>query len=110
MKPLTVEEMLQIGYDCGLNYIDEAYGQIMCHYDAFFSIANFAEERKAFEDKIEAAGLVHEDGQYLKHLTISEAANQIGYTLAEIDWDSIPAVVEEETEEWQTFFSQVTGT
>jgi hypothetical protein len=109
MQPLTLEDMLQIGHDCGLTYIDEAYSQIMCHYDAFFRIDNLAQERKTFEDKLRAANLVDENSQYLKYLTISEVANQIGYTLTEIDWDSMPTAVEEDTEEWLTFFSQATG-
>ena len=53
MKTLTPAEMLQIGFDCGLELVSEAYSQIMSHYDCFFSIENINEEVQAFQKRLE---------------------------------------------------------
>jgi len=107
MKELTVEEMLQIGYDCGLNHIEEAYGQIMSHYDAFFYIPELDKQLESFKDKIIAAGLVDEN-KTLLDLTIKEAAEKIKYSLTEVDWDALPKL-DEEFVQCLTSFSQATG-
>lgn len=88
MKALTIESMLQIGWDCGLTHIDEAYSQIMKHYDCFFLIDKLHEQIHDFAILLEEAGLVEDcpdqpDKKQLKDMTIEEAAKQIGYTLVD---------------------------
>lgn len=102
MKSLTVEQMLQVGYGCGLQTIGEAYQNVMSHYDLFFPIEGFAEAKTAFHALCIASGLTEpwEDalgkGNVLKDMTIVDAAALIGYTLKEIDLESWPQDEEED--------------
>jgi len=33
---ITIKQMLEIGKECGLSDIEQAYSQVMTHYDVFF--------------------------------------------------------------------------
>jgi len=86
MNDLTVEGMLQIGHGCGLKTLDEAYGNVIRHYDVFFPVQNFSEARDAFNKKLIDAGLTEEtpDGRELLNISIKDAADKIGFKLEDI--------------------------
>lgn len=83
MKELTIEEMLQIGHGCGLSHLEEAYANIMNHYDLFFPIEGFVEARANFNKKLEDAGLVEDTpfGKELCDISIVDAAAKLGIEL-----------------------------
>lgn len=83
MKPMTIEDTIQIGYDCGLTTLDEAYSQIMLHYDCFFLISDFAAQRATYDKLFFDAGFVEKDheGSRIKDITLVDAAKQIGYEI-----------------------------
>lgn len=83
MKTITPAEMLQIGFDCGLTTVSEAYSAVMMHYDCFFLIEKITEQVQAFNEKLGELGLLD---CYLgkckfKAMSIEEAAAKIGYAL-----------------------------
>jgi len=49
MKPMTIEATIQIGYDCGLTTFDEAYSNIIHHYDCFFLMEHFHEQKEVYD-------------------------------------------------------------
>lgn len=90
---ITVEEMLQIGYDCGLEYVDEAYGQVMNHYDLFFTIDKPL-EISIFQLLLREKGLlkISKNPTFtyeFHHMTIVNAAKMIGYELKEMEYDNV---------------------
>jgi hypothetical protein len=92
MNPMTIEFMLQAGHDCGLNTIDEAFSQIMSHYDCFFRLDNLQAETEVFNKLLIDGGFIYtcEDGKLaLVEMTIVDCAKRIGYTLKELDLEAI---------------------
>lgn len=83
MKTLTPAEMLQIGFDCGLTTVEEAYSQIMSHYDCFFLIENINEQLQAFNERLGELGFLdcYAGKCKIKNLTILAAAEIIGYVI-----------------------------
>lgn len=47
LKP-DVKQMLYIGDGCGLTYVEEAYNNYMNHYDCFFLIEKYHEQKRQF--------------------------------------------------------------
>lgn len=93
---ITVEQMLGIGRDCGLNTVYEAWSQVQSHWDAFFSYDNFHQEQSDLNDEMFEKGLLelNEEGQTKykwpeKGETIVDAMNRLGMTYVEPDWDKI---------------------
>lgn len=85
MKPLTPAQMLQIGFDCGLTTVSEAYSQIMSHYDCFFLIEKINEQLQEFNERLEELGFLdcYMGKCKIKNLTILAAAESIGYVIDE---------------------------
>jgi len=86
---MTIEDTIQIGYGCGLTMLDEAYSQIMSHYDCFFLISDFAAQRAAYDKLFIDAGLTTVTGDnelqhIIKPLLITDVAKQLGYELQEL--------------------------
>lgn len=87
MKPLTVEDMLQIGHGCGLVRVEEAYNNVMNHYDCFFPIEGFGAARSAFDKLCIEAHLTEEfkdetgSGRRFRDLAIVDAAKELGIVL-----------------------------
>lgn len=73
LKP-SVMQMLQIGKGMGFDTVSEAFDSYMMHYDCFFLIDKFAEQNKAFEDRLKELGFVEQiNGKfYIKDMTIDE--------------------------------------
>lgn len=67
--------MLNIGKECGLEMLEEAYFMYMNHYDVFFYIPNLATESAELTKTFKDLGLLEvvEDRQCLKDITIDEA-------------------------------------
>lgn len=93
---ITVEQMLGIGRDCGLNTVYEAWSQVQSHWDAFFNYDNFHQEQSDLNDEMFEKGLLelNEDGKTRykwpeKDETIVDAMNRLGMTYVEPDWGKI---------------------
>jgi len=86
MKPLTIEQTIQIAHDCGLNWLDEAYDNVMRHYDCFFEIARLNEQIAAY-DKLfidRRYTIAKGDHSIIRPLLIVEVAQDLGYTFQEL--------------------------
>lgn len=84
---MNVKEMLELGKECGLKTVGEAYSNVMNHWDAFFTYANHEEEIHVFITELKEAnllvpeGMVHEDEYFsFGHTTIEEALQSINAT------------------------------
>lgn len=107
----TPESLLQLGHDCGLNTVHEAYSCMMNHYDAFFLIDKINEQVLEFHNSLVAAGLAESKQQIrLIEQTIESAARQLGYAFKDY-----PACAELETQlekeefEFDPFEFEVSG-
>jgi hypothetical protein len=87
MEKMTVQKMLQVGYDCDLVHIEEAYSMITSHYDVFFLIENLQQELQEFFELLKNADLLTDTGHgyEFKDLTLIEAAEIIGYKLTKFE-------------------------
>ena len=74
LKP-SVLQMLHIAKDCGLSTLNEALNNYLNHYDMFFLISDYANQKKAFDEEIISKGLVdkNENGYLLKNISIDDA-------------------------------------
>lgn len=100
---INARTLLQVGYDCGLDTIGEAYSMVLSHYDAFFIIENIENELEELHQELKYLDILNAD------INIIDAANKINYTLLELE---IPEPnIEESTEDvlWPTFSSPATG-
>lgn len=93
---INVEQMLNIGRDCGLNTVYEAWSQVQGHWDAFFSYDNFYQEQSDLNDEMFEKGLLElsEDGKTKykwpeKDETLVDAMTRLGMVYVEPDWDKI---------------------
>lgn len=88
------ERLLQLGYDCGLHLVEEAYSSMMYHYDAFFLITDLKNQLKEFHANLVAAGIAtvaNESAVDFDDLTLEEAAKKINYAFTELpDLPPIP--------------------
>jgi len=53
----SIEQMLEVGRDCGLHTVGQAYGNYLNHYQMFFSLENLEGQTRAFELQLQQAGL-----------------------------------------------------
>lgn len=60
LKP-NIQQMIQIGKDCGLSTLDEAYSNYLNHYDMFFLIEKYNEQLRDFVVDLAIAGLLVEE-------------------------------------------------
>ena len=74
---MTPMGMLELGKECGLKHLDEAYGNVMRHYDAFFIIKST--QMQDFQASVIGLGLTETvDGVCtLRDLTIEQAIDVI---------------------------------
>lgn len=93
---INVEQMLNIGRDCGLNTVYEAWSQVQSHWDVFFEHDKFAEQQTVLNYEMFEKGLLElsEDGKTRykwpeKDETIVDAMNRLGMVYVEPDWDKI---------------------
>ena len=91
---ITVEQMLGIGRDCGLNTVYEAWSQVQSHWDVFFEHDKFAEQQTVLNYEMFEKGLLelNEDGKTRykwpeKDETIVDAMNRLGMVYVEPNWD-----------------------
>lgn len=88
---MKLTDILQLGYECGLNTLDEVYSNVLSHYDLLFTEETFDEEYTELLEELAKEGfLVESDGvsnnaKELIDISIKDAAKKIGYTLKEID-------------------------
>jgi hypothetical protein len=71
---LTLKGMLEMGKACGLDHLEEAYSNVMQHYDAFFTIES--NEMRDFQESLKDSPLTQQDENDLctiADLTIDEA-------------------------------------
>jgi hypothetical protein len=78
LKP-SVQEMLLIAQDCGLTTLEEAFNNYMNHYDMFFLISDYENQKKAFDNDAIKLGLVDhtEQGLFMKEISIDDALELI---------------------------------
>jgi len=76
LKP-DVKQMLEIGKDCGLSTLAEAYGHYMCHYDLFFLISNYSEQYGVFRDNLIDLGFVDTATMELIDVSIDSALKRV---------------------------------
>lgn len=93
---INVEQMLNIGRDCGLITVYEAWSQVQGHWDTFFEYDKFAEQQVVLNYEMFEKGLLElsEDGKTRykwpeKDETIVDAMNRLGMVYVEPDWDKI---------------------
>ena len=93
---INVEQMLNIGRDCGLITVYEAWSQVQSHWDVFFELDKFAEQQTVLNYEMFEKGLLelNEDGKTRykwpeKDETIVDAMNRLGMVYVEPDWDKI---------------------
>lgn len=93
---INVEQMLNIGRDCGLNTVYEAWSQVQSHWDAFFSYANFYQEQTDFNQEMFDKGLLelNETGETKYKWpeveeTIVDAMNRLGMAYVEPNLDGM---------------------
>lgn len=74
IKP-SIQQMLEIGQDCGLSSLDEAYGNYLNRYDMFFLISDFQNQMREFTEQLVILGLTeqYEGSLSLKEISIEEA-------------------------------------
>jgi hypothetical protein len=108
MNPMTIEATIQIGYDCGLTWLEEAYANIISHYDCFFEIEYFQEQKAAYNKLFIDKGYVDSIKCSIKPLLITDVAKDLGYELQEL---AIPEPTPGETDDYSNFtpiFDEVT--
>lgn len=77
----TPESMIQLGYDCGLTTVTQAYSCLMNHYDAFFLIEQINEQVSESHNSLVIAGLAEAKRQIkLIEMSIEDAAKLLNYT------------------------------
>ncbi|MGL4520839.1 MAG: hypothetical protein ACRCUJ_14525 [Phocaeicola sp.] len=93
---INVEQMLNIGRDCGLNTVYEAWSQVQGHWDAFFEYDKFAEQQNVFNCEMFEKGLLElateGSGKYKwpeADETIVDAMTRLGMKYIEPDWDKL---------------------
>lgn len=86
MNTPTPAMMLQIGFDCGLSLAEEAYANMMHHYDCFFLIEDINSQMEKFHEALGDAGFLdcYMGRCKFKPLTIEAAAQLINYQLQAI--------------------------
>jgi hypothetical protein len=47
---ITIKQMLELGKECGCSDIEQAYSQVMRHYDVLFFIGRDREMRKEYSN------------------------------------------------------------
>ena len=63
LKP-NILQMLEIGKDCGLDTVQEAYENYSNHYDMFFLISDIRNQTKVFHEELFEIGLLErKDGK-----------------------------------------------
>lgn len=84
---MNTQQMLELGQECGLQYVSEAYSNVMNHWDMFFTYANVDAELDEFRKELIECGLlkpkgtVHEDMYYtFGDTTIKEALGSLSET------------------------------
>jgi len=88
---MKITDILQMGYVCGLNTLDDAYSNILRYYDLLFTEETFDEEYIELLEELAKEGFLQEaDGisnnaKELIDISIEDAAKKIGYTFKEID-------------------------
>ena len=100
------EQLLQLGYDCGLHLVEEAYSCMMCHYDAFFLITDLKNQLKEFHANLVAAGIAtvaNESAVNFNDLTLEEAAKKINYAFTELP--DLPPIPDSENFDFVSFDS-----
>jgi hypothetical protein len=70
LKP-DIKQMLEVGMDCGLSMLEEAYTNYMTHYDLFFSLGDYQAQYLVFAGNLRNLGLIDED-DYLKEVSIED--------------------------------------
>ena len=92
LKP-SVIGMVQVGYDCGLSTLEEAYTQYMSHYDCFFLIDKFHEQNAEFSEQLKDLGFTEQvDGfTELIDMNLEACAKILGITLEA----QLPNIIEE---------------
>lgn len=92
---INVEQMLNIGRDCGLITVYEAWSQVQGHWDTFFEYDKFAEQQVVLNYEMFEKGLLElsEEGKTRykwpeKDETIVDAMNRLGMVYVEPDWDN----------------------
>lgn len=68
-----IEQMLEIGIECGITTLEGCYFYYMDHYDVFFYIPDFQQNLIDIKDLFTKMGLMEEDGKYLKDISAKEA-------------------------------------
>jgi len=69
---ITIKQMLEIGKECGLSDIEQAYSQVMTHYDVFFF---GSKEQGKFNDELRNSPFV--ENNFFKDLTIDECLEKL---------------------------------
>lgn len=85
----SIEEMLQIGLNCGLSTVEEAYTNYLNHYDFFFFIPKLKEQSDKFTNELKAASLTRvfkdqvsgKDFLQIADESIADAANRLNIPL-----------------------------
>lgn len=98
MKPFTPQQVLQMGYDCGLTHVDQVYSMILGHYDCFFRIQFLDHDINEFVRVLVDAGFITfymGKGTWVD-ATITEHAVRLGITLTELE---LPEPTDEPFEE-----------
>lgn len=72
----SIRGMLELGKNCGLSMLEEAYKNYMLHYDCFFLIANYEEQYNKFKKDIDMQGWIDLNG-YLIKTTIEDCLKQL---------------------------------
>lgn len=106
MTPMTIEATIQIGYDCGLTWLEEAYFNIIRHYDCFFEIKYFQEQKAAYNKLFVDKGYVDPIECVIKPLLITDVAKDLGYELQEL---VIPEATPGEVDGYSNFTSIFEG-
>lgn len=104
----TPEALLQLGYDCGLNTVAEAYACMMNHYDAFFLIEDINRQVSDFHKSLVTSGLAWAKINLLE-LSIADAAKKLNYTLKDQEHPDLEEQLEKEEFEFDPFDFGVSG-
>lgn len=80
MKQITLLDVAEIGYNCGLETLGESLSNIYSHYDAFFTISNMAEQETILNNEIqECANKYNLTFAKLLDMTIIKFVDKEGY-------------------------------
>jgi 6-pyruvoyl-tetrahydropterin synthase len=97
-KPLEPKDLVIIGHTMGLNTVEEAYYDILRHYDFFFIIDKIEEQLYEFNEKLLKAGFLTLNDKKNEYLfithTIKEAAVTLKIDLNKVDEDLYKALEE----------------